>query len=84
MRVSASFRQEVTIDPLDVIEKLIKEVAGYRGWITEEDGKYYRWWEMSAGPHSIDEKEEITKGEYEYYCALKLIETKLKPVKDGK
>ena len=74
MKIRATFNEEVTIDPIDIIQELIDEVQhGWRSWIFEENGKYYRGWERSAGSHSFDEQEEISKEDYEYYQALKLI-----------
>ena len=78
MKVYADFREEVHIDPKDVIKKLKEKLTGYRGWILEKEGKYYRGWEETAMSRSWDEFEEITKEDYEYYQALCLVENRLK------
>lgn len=75
MEIYANFRQKVTVDPIDVIEKLVESITSHRGWITEEEGKFYRNWEV----HKYrDDKEEITKEQYEYYKALRKVEENLK------
>lgn len=73
MKIHASFRHEVVIDPKDVINKLIEEEIGCRNWVFKENDKYYRHFEESAGQHVIDCKEEITKEKYEYIEALLLV-----------
>lgn len=72
MKIYADIRREVDIDPKDVIEKLMHGVIG-SGWVSENDGKYYHNYEVSAGPHSIDRKEEISKETYDYVRALELV-----------
>ena len=42
MEIYANFRQKVTVDPIDVIEKLVESITSHRGWITEEEGKFYK------------------------------------------
>jgi hypothetical protein len=73
MEVYADIRQKVIIDPKDVIVTLIKEEIGYGSWIFEKDGLYYRGYEVSAGSHSYDESEEISKERFDYVKALELI-----------
>lgn len=74
MKVYADFRKEVSIDPLDVLKNLLDEVRGhYQNWIFEEDGKYYRGYEQSAGCHSIDMKDEITKEQYDFFQNVKSV-----------
>lgn len=77
MEVYANIRQEVDVNPKDVIEKMIEEEIHWRDWIFEKDGIYYRGFEQSAGQHSIDSKEEISQEKYEYLAALKLILSRL-------
>jgi hypothetical protein len=79
MEVHANITQKVFINPKDVIEKLIEKEVGWRGWIFEKDGKYYKGHEESAGCHSMDIDEEIPQEEYEYIKALQLV---LKNLKD--
>lgn len=71
--VYANIRQKVWVDPKDVISKLIDKAIGTGNWVFEEDGGYYKGYEQSAGQHSFDEKEAITKDKYEYVQALKLV-----------
>jgi len=73
MKIYADVRQEVNVNPKDVIEKLIEKEIGWRNWIFEKDGKFYRGFEQSMGVHSIDDEEEITKEKYEYIRALELV-----------
>ena len=78
MKIHGKLIQEVTVDPLDVIQKLIDTVVGHSGWMIVEDNKFYKCWEVSAGSHSIDMKEEVSKDQFEYYSALKLVELTIK------
>ena len=73
MEIYADFRQKVQVNPKDVIEKLIEKEIGWRNWIFEKDGKFYRGFEQSAGCHSFDDKEEISQEQYEYVKALQLV-----------
>lgn len=70
MKVYADIRQKVDVDPIDVIEKLIEKEIGHSGWVFIEDDKYYEGYVISAGCHSMDEKEEITKEKYDYVISL--------------
>ena len=81
MKVSADIRQEVHVDPKSVIEKLIERELGgstYRNWIKEKDGGYYLVSEESAGCHSYEMEEPITKKKYDYITALQLVLEQLK------
>jgi hypothetical protein len=75
MKVYATFSQEVHIEPKQVIKKLIEKEIGdeYRNWIVEKDGKYYHIHEESAGCHSVDVEDEISKEKYDYVKALQLV-----------
>lgn len=77
MEIHASIRTKVHVDPLDVINKLIEQEIGWRGWVFEKDEKYYRGFEQSAGSHSYDDEVEISKEVYEYIRALQLVKDKL-------
>jgi hypothetical protein len=48
-------------------------VDEYRNWIVEKDGKYYHIHEESAGCHSVDVEDEISKEKYDYVKALQLV-----------
>lgn len=74
MQVYGNLRTKVEIDPIDVLETL----RGDYYWYTEDNGKYYRNWEISGGSSSMDVKEEITKEEYDYRMALKTVISYLK------
>lgn len=79
MKVHGDFRQEVTIDPMDVLENLLGKVRGhYQNWIFERDGEYFRGWEQSAGVHSIDMEDPITKEQYDFYQNVKSVMEYLK------
>lgn len=77
MEVYANIRQKVHVEPIEVINELIKDELGRNGWIVERDGKYYRGFEKSAGSHSYDSEVEINKEGYEYIKALELIKDNL-------
>ena len=77
MQVYADIRQKVEVNPKDVIEKLIEESIGWRSWIFERDGKYYKGYDQSAGSHSYEEEKEISKEQYDYVRALQLVLEKL-------
>jgi len=78
MQVHGTIRTEVQIEPKDVIEKLIDNEVGWRGWVVKRDGKYYRGQEMSAGSHSYDSEHEISKDIYDYVQSLKHVLKTLK------
>ena len=78
MEIHGTLRHKINIAPKDVIEKLIQNEIGWRGWIFKEDGKFYRGYEQSAGAHSYDEKQEISKQTYKYIEALQLVLKNLK------
>jgi len=73
MEINANFTQKVIINPKDVIEKLIENEIGWRSWIFEKNGKYYKGFEQSAGCHSFDDEKEITQEKYNYVRALQLV-----------
>jgi len=73
MKIYGNLRQEVDVNPKDVIEKLIEKEIGYRNWIFEEVGIYYMGFEQGAVRHSFDGKVEITKEKYDYVIALQLV-----------
>jgi hypothetical protein len=77
MEIHADVRQKVHVNPLDVINGLIEEEIGWRGWVVERDGKYYRGHEVSAGSHSFDKENKISKDLYDYVKALELVHEKL-------
>lgn len=73
MKVYASIRQEVSIDPIDVLEKL--DIIPYRDWIVKSSaGKYIHMTEQSAGSHSFDDAVgEVSQETYDLYMAQKLL-----------
>lgn len=77
MKIYANFTQEVNVDPIIVISKLIYHEIN-DGWVFEKNGKYYMGFESGGGYHSWDDEEEITKEKYDYVKALELIRDKLK------
>lgn len=77
MEVYANIVREVSIDPKEVIENLIEEKIGWRGWVFEREGKFFRGYEVAAGQHSAKREEEISKEDYEYIKALQLIRGRL-------
>jgi len=77
MEIHGEIRQKVHVDPIQVINKLIEEEIGWRGWVVERDGVYYQGHEVSAGSHSFDKENEISKEKYDYIKALELISNKL-------
>lgn len=81
MEISATITQSVTINPQDVIQKLIENEIGNRSWITEIDGKFYKCFERSAGCHSIEDQYEITSEKYALVVALNLVLNNLNKIK---
>ena len=77
MEIHADVRQKVHVNPLDVINGLIEQEIGWRGWVVERDGNYYRGFERSMGSHSSDEEVSISKNQYDYVRALELVHKKL-------
>lgn len=69
MIVYGNITTKVEINPIDVLESLHGD-----SWYTEDNGKYYRNWDMGA----YEDNEEITKEDYDYYKALETIITYLK------
>lgn len=79
MKVYANIKQEVIVNPLDIIEELrIKELGDWKSWVFEKEGKYYEGFETGAGSHSWDDEEEISKEKYDYIRALEIIKTYIK------
>lgn len=70
VRVYGTMRQNVEIDPIEVLEQLIRGEIGINSWVFKEDGEYYRGYELYAGPHSIDKSEKITKEKYDFIRSL--------------
>jgi len=77
MEIHAEIRTKVHVEPIQVINKLIEEEIGWRGWVVERDGKYYRGYERSMGSHSSDEEVEVDKETYDYVKALHLVSNRL-------
>jgi hypothetical protein len=73
MEIYVDIRQKAMVDPEYVIGKLISKEIGSGGWIFEKDGKYFMGYEASAGQHSIDVDDEITKEKYDYVAALQFV-----------
>lgn len=73
MEVYVSFRQKANIDPIDVLKELKSiSLSGDRDWVFEKDGEYYHGYEGGGGSHSWDEKDSISKEQYDYIRALEL------------
>ena len=81
MKISAIIEQEVSVDPLEVIEKLINRETGGHRWVTKRDEKYFFGEEQSAGQHSYESFEEISEERYNY---IKALETVRRYLKDNK
>jgi hypothetical protein len=75
LKVNATINTEVLIDPIEVIKKI--SVIG-DDWIVEEDGKYVRYTEQSAGTHSLNLRiGEVDKEIYDVYKAKEILITYL-------
>lgn len=48
MLVFADIRRQVSVDPVEVISKLIEESIG-EGWIATANGKFYRYRILKVG-----------------------------------
>jgi hypothetical protein len=77
MVVRGRVQQEVYIDPLEVVQRLINESLG-GSHLSESDGSYYKVREESAGPHSWEDIVEIPKKEYDYIKALEIVQVNLR------
>jgi hypothetical protein len=73
MEIYADIRQEVHINPKEVIEKLIEKEIGFGNWVFVENNKFYLGFEESMGCHSFIDKKEITHEQYDYVKALQLV-----------
>ena len=71
MEIYADIRQKVIVNPVDVLNKLIKNEIG-DGWVFEKDGKYFLGYFESAGSHSYESSNEITKDTFDYINSLKI------------
>ena len=69
MKVYADIRQQVEVDPKDVIEKLIEKEIGTNAWVVKEDGEYFKCHNMGRS----DIKEAISKSKFKYVKSLKFI-----------
>ena len=66
MEIWADLRHKVEVDPIDVLEKIKEEELGSnRDWVCKKENKYYQVTEESAGQHSFDTEEEISKEKYD-------------------
>ena len=78
MEIRANISQMVTVEPLDVINKLIEQEFRKLSCdaVFENNGKFYLCRESSTGSHSFFEKEE-DENLFKYISALKLIKNTL-------
>jgi hypothetical protein len=75
LKVNATINTEIFVDPIEVIKKI--SIIG-NDWIVEENGKYIRYTEQSAGTHSFDLKVgEVDKETYDAYKAKEILITYL-------
>lgn len=71
LKVNATINTEVLVDPIEIIKKI--PIIG-DDWVVEEDGKYIRYTEQSAGTHSFDLKVgEVDKEIYDVINAQKIL-----------
>ena len=72
MKVFGKSTNEVEINPIDVINGLLKEYIPTNGWLDFDDLKFYICYEGSFGhtDHKPTEKKEITKELFEYLTQL--------------
>ena len=76
MKIYATKTDEVIVNPIAVIQKLLdKQLNGE--YVKEKDGKYYRVIDI-GGSHYMEHDVEITKEKYDYIKALILILNTLK------
>jgi hypothetical protein len=67
MKVNSKISQLVDIDPVEVLVKLKRKVLqSDNDWVYELGGRYFRGFYVSAGPHTIESSEPITKEQYDY------------------
>ena len=78
MELYVDIKQKVEVDPKKVIEKLIEKEIGCDNWVFGKDGKYYIGFVQSAGSHSFDDKEEISRETYNYVRSLEFVLKRLK------
>lgn len=75
MKIYATKTDEVIINPIDVINKLLdKELGG--AYIKEKDNNYYMVVDV-GGSHYMEEDVKITKEKYDYIKALLLVKKML-------
>lgn len=80
MEIRANISQMVSVEPLDVINKLIEQEFRKLSCdaVFESNGKFYLCREISGGSHSFFEEEEIEdENIFKYISALKLIKNTL-------
>ena len=71
LKINATMNVEVFVDPVDVIKRI--QLIG-DDWIVEENGKYIRYTEESAGTHSFDLRVgEVDKEIYDAVNAQKIL-----------
>ena len=76
MIITANFYQKITIDPKDIIEKLLENEVGVSDYKLEKiDGKYIK---TIFNSNRADQFYEITEENYEYINALKTVLKNLK------
>lgn len=71
LKINATMDVEVFVNPIDVIKRI--QLIG-DDWIVEENGKYIRYTEESAGTHSFDLRVgEVDKEMYDAVNAQKIL-----------
>jgi len=71
MRINADIRREVVINPVTVMEQLIEEKVGHKGFVFEKDYFYY----IDGDDHR--EPVVTTRYLYDYIKALNVVKDKL-------
>lgn len=74
MKVYGNTKTMVDIDPVEVIDGLLKSAAEDIGWVFERDGKYFESVTAYMGNnHPREEDVEISKEKHDYIVSLHTI-----------
>ncbi len=63
--------KKIYVDACEFLTRLKeRELGGYFDWVEEHNGKFFHCYDSSAGCHTIERKEEITKELYDFVVSL--------------
>jgi hypothetical protein len=78
MEIYAKLHTKVSIDPIDVLSKLIDDTIDENNWIFMKNNGHFVGYDQSCGQHSTERCFEISKEKYDFVNALIVAKSYLK------